>query len=321
VNQQNTTPADELRAAATKLRGMAKDATRRPWAADASIPYGHRVGSSDDADWVARTGEYGRGLLRCRRRVIAAMHPGVGAALADWLDTGAELWARVKPSPPSTDHAASRSPWGSAPTSRPSLSPASSTRSTDLGHPYRPEARLGHKLAKGFNSTNVPLEFGLLTAEIGEAFTARRKNLPDFGEELADVFLYLVALAEMTGMDLSEKWPTRWRRTPGASTSATSTGCRSGAATGSGRDPARLPVRRLLPRPRLLPGEDRADRGQEAGAVQVLPGALHLPVPPGTTGRHDSPAPVTGLYLVRIGRGSGIRRPAPAQALHSLNPQ
>jgi NTP pyrophosphatase (non-canonical NTP hydrolase) len=62
-----------------------------------------------------------------------------------------------------------------------------------------------NKTAKGFNTTDVPLEFGLLTAEVGEAFTAWRKRLPDFGEELADVFLYLVALAEMNGIDLSDE--------------------------------------------------------------------------------------------------------------------
>ncbi|WP_329133225.1 hypothetical protein OG552_15320 [Streptomyces sp. NBC_01476] len=62
-----------------------------------------------------------------------------------------------------------------------------------------------NKTAKGFNTTDVPLEFGLLTAEIGEAFTAWRKGLPDFGEELADVFLYLVALAEMNGIDLNDE--------------------------------------------------------------------------------------------------------------------
>ncbi|NJP43141.1 MazG nucleotide pyrophosphohydrolase domain-containing protein [Actinacidiphila epipremni] len=62
-----------------------------------------------------------------------------------------------------------------------------------------------NKTAKGFNTTDVPLEFGLLTAEIGEAFTAWRKGLPDFGEELADVFLYLVALAEMNGIDLGDE--------------------------------------------------------------------------------------------------------------------
>ncbi|MEU4349052.1 MULTISPECIES: MazG-like family protein [Streptomyces] len=62
-----------------------------------------------------------------------------------------------------------------------------------------------NKLDKGFNVTDVPLEFGLLNAEVGEAFTAWRKRLPDFGEELADVLLYLVALAEMNGIDLDDE--------------------------------------------------------------------------------------------------------------------
>ncbi|MEW1754121.1 hypothetical protein [Streptomyces angustmyceticus] len=59
-----------------------------------------------------------------------------------------------------------------------------------------------NKLTKGFNTDDVALEFGLLTAEVSEAFTAWRKNLPDFGEELADIALYLVGLAEMAGIDL-----------------------------------------------------------------------------------------------------------------------
>ncbi len=59
-----------------------------------------------------------------------------------------------------------------------------------------------NKLAKGFNINDVALEFGLLTAEVGEAFTAWRKRLPDVGEELADILIYLAGLAEMTGIDL-----------------------------------------------------------------------------------------------------------------------
>ncbi|GAA3168660.1 MULTISPECIES: MazG nucleotide pyrophosphohydrolase domain-containing protein [Streptomyces] len=62
-----------------------------------------------------------------------------------------------------------------------------------------------NKLVKGFNTTDVSLEFGLLTAEVGEAFTAWRKGLPDLGEELADVFLYLAAVAEMNGLDLDSE--------------------------------------------------------------------------------------------------------------------
>ncbi|MGH3569148.1 MAG: MazG-like family protein [Pseudonocardia sp.] len=59
-----------------------------------------------------------------------------------------------------------------------------------------------NKIEKGFNTTDVALEFGLLTAEIGEAFTAWRKRLPDLGEELADIVIYTMAVAEMTGLDL-----------------------------------------------------------------------------------------------------------------------
>lgn len=62
-----------------------------------------------------------------------------------------------------------------------------------------------NKTIKGFNTEDVALEFGLLTAEIGEAFTAWRQGLPDLGEELADVFLYLTALAEMNGIDLDSE--------------------------------------------------------------------------------------------------------------------
>jgi NTP pyrophosphatase (non-canonical NTP hydrolase) len=59
-----------------------------------------------------------------------------------------------------------------------------------------------NKRAKGFNVNDVALEFGLLTAEVSEAFTGWRMRLPDFGEELADIFIYLAGLAEMTGIDL-----------------------------------------------------------------------------------------------------------------------
>ncbi|WP_128428687.1 MazG-like family protein [Streptomyces cyaneus] len=62
-----------------------------------------------------------------------------------------------------------------------------------------------NKLDKGFNTTDVPLEFGLLSAEVGEAFTAWRTRCPELGEELADVLLYLVALAEMNGIDLDHE--------------------------------------------------------------------------------------------------------------------
>ncbi|HEX5404817.1 MAG TPA: MazG nucleotide pyrophosphohydrolase domain-containing protein [Pseudonocardiaceae bacterium] len=62
-----------------------------------------------------------------------------------------------------------------------------------------------NKIDKGFNTTDVALEFGLLTAEVGEAFTAWRKHLPDLGEELADIVIYVMALAEMNQLDLNSE--------------------------------------------------------------------------------------------------------------------
>jgi hypothetical protein len=59
-----------------------------------------------------------------------------------------------------------------------------------------------NKLAKGFNVTDVPLEFCLLQGEVAEAFDAWRRKEPHLGEELGDVALYLLSLARMTGVDL-----------------------------------------------------------------------------------------------------------------------
>ena len=73
------------------------------------------------------------------------------------------------------------------------------------------EIRLGQKLdwenkaVKGFNTTDVPLEFCLLQGEMAEAFDAWRKGCVGLGEELADVAIYLLGLAEMTGIDLQHE--------------------------------------------------------------------------------------------------------------------
>lgn len=61
-----------------------------------------------------------------------------------------------------------------------------------------------NKLAKGFNTTDVPTEFCLLQGELAEAFDAWRRRRPDLGEEIADVAIYLLSLAEMTGIDLQD---------------------------------------------------------------------------------------------------------------------
>jgi NTP pyrophosphatase (non-canonical NTP hydrolase) len=62
-----------------------------------------------------------------------------------------------------------------------------------------------NKKTKGFNTTDVPLEFCLLQGEVAEAFDAWRKGRADVGEELADIAIYLFSLAEMTGVDLQDE--------------------------------------------------------------------------------------------------------------------
>ncbi|QTD97014.1 hypothetical protein [Streptomyces cyanogenus] len=63
------------------LDALADAATPGPWTVDSSIPYGHRVGSSDNADWVAWTGEHGETGSEADAAYIAAMSPEVAKAL------------------------------------------------------------------------------------------------------------------------------------------------------------------------------------------------------------------------------------------------
>ena len=62
-----------------------------------------------------------------------------------------------------------------------------------------------NKIAKGFNTTDVGLEFSLTHAELSEAFHAYRKKLPDLGEELADVAIYLLGLSAILNINLEEQ--------------------------------------------------------------------------------------------------------------------
>ena len=59
-----------------------------------------------------------------------------------------------------------------------------------------------NKLAKGFNTSDMPLEFALAHGELSEAFEAARKHPETLGEELADVLIFLTSIAEMSGIDL-----------------------------------------------------------------------------------------------------------------------
>lgn len=62
-----------------------------------------------------------------------------------------------------------------------------------------------NKVNHGFNVTNIPLEFTLTYGELSEAFEAWRKKQDSVGEELADVLIYLMGLAEILGVNLEEE--------------------------------------------------------------------------------------------------------------------
>lgn len=89
-----------------------------------------------------------------------------------------------------------------------------------------------NKVAKGFNTTDVPLEFCLLHGEVAEAFDAWRKGREDLGEELADVAIYLLGLAEMTGVDLQGEIEAKITKTLHAFTAGCRMGPRSRTAPG-----------------------------------------------------------------------------------------
>ncbi len=62
-----------------------------------------------------------------------------------------------------------------------------------------------NKIAKGFNTTDINLEFNLTYGELAEAFNAYHKKLPDLGEELADVTIYILGLATILNINLEDE--------------------------------------------------------------------------------------------------------------------
>ncbi len=62
-----------------------------------------------------------------------------------------------------------------------------------------------NKVAKKFNVTDVPLEFSYTYGELAEAFDAYLQKKPDLGEELADVVIYILGLAEILKIDLEKE--------------------------------------------------------------------------------------------------------------------
>jgi NTP pyrophosphatase (non-canonical NTP hydrolase) len=65
------------------------------------------------------------------------------------------------------------------------------------------QARIyANKVAKGFNVTDIGREFLYTYGELAEACQAYWKKKDDLGEELADVAIYLLGLAEILGINL-----------------------------------------------------------------------------------------------------------------------
>ena len=62
-----------------------------------------------------------------------------------------------------------------------------------------------NKVNKGFNLTDIPLEFCSLYGEVSEAYNAWRRKQDSVGEELADVAIFTLGLAEMLGLDLQSE--------------------------------------------------------------------------------------------------------------------
>lgn len=93
-----TTPAEELRTAAEKLRGLAATATDGPWHQSGIGDEGWTIASADQ--FIAETEDSEKG--RADADHIAAMHPAVGLALADWLG---ETARNAEPFGPISHHA------------------------------------------------------------------------------------------------------------------------------------------------------------------------------------------------------------------------
>lgn len=62
-----------------------------------------------------------------------------------------------------------------------------------------------NKVAQGFNVSNIEKEVCLLHGELAEFYEAYRKRLPTVGEELADVAIYLLGLAEILQVDIGRE--------------------------------------------------------------------------------------------------------------------
>lgn len=62
-----------------------------------------------------------------------------------------------------------------------------------------------NKLEKGFNTTDVALEFCRAHEELSEAFSKFNKNQDGVSEEFADVAIFILGMCEILGYDLEKE--------------------------------------------------------------------------------------------------------------------
>jgi NTP pyrophosphatase (non-canonical NTP hydrolase) len=62
-----------------------------------------------------------------------------------------------------------------------------------------------NKLEKGFNTTNVALEFCRAHEELSEAFAKHNRNQEGVAEEFADVMIFILGMCEAMGFDLEKE--------------------------------------------------------------------------------------------------------------------
>lgn len=62
-----------------------------------------------------------------------------------------------------------------------------------------------NKLDKGFNTTNIAQEFCRAHEELSEAFKKHHRNQGGVAEELADVAIFLLGMAEILDFDLEKE--------------------------------------------------------------------------------------------------------------------
>jgi NTP pyrophosphatase (non-canonical NTP hydrolase) len=62
-----------------------------------------------------------------------------------------------------------------------------------------------NKLEKGFNTTDVAIEFCRAHEELSEAYSKFSKNQSGVAEEFADVAIFLLGMCEILGYDLEKE--------------------------------------------------------------------------------------------------------------------